>query len=71
MLGVQVLVDILVELLVGARRFRCVEIASAGNVAVGCVEVERARDGLEVLDGKVLERRIVRTSAAKSRQHLG
>jgi hypothetical protein len=54
-LGVEVLVDVLVQLLVGAGRFGRVEIASAGYVAVGRVEVEGARDDLEVVDWYVLQ----------------
>jgi hypothetical protein len=48
------MVDGLVEFLVGAGGFRRVQIASAGNVAIGRVEVQRARDGVEILYRKVL-----------------
>lgn len=43
MLRLERLLDVLVELLVGAGSLGRVEIAAARNVAVGRVEVERAR----------------------------
>jgi hypothetical protein len=51
MLGAEVLVNILVQLLIGARRFGGVEVATARNVAIWSIEVERARDRLEFLNG--------------------
>lgn len=54
MLRVEVGVDVLVQLLVGAGGLGCVQVAAAGDVAVGRVEVEGAGDGLEVVDGEVL-----------------
>ena len=48
MLGVEILVDVLVELLVGSGGFGRVEIAAACDVAVRRVEVERARYGFEI-----------------------
>jgi hypothetical protein len=56
MLGAEVLVDVLVELLVGAGGLGRVQIASARNVAVGSVEVESAGYGLKLLDWEVLRR---------------
>lgn len=56
MLRAQVLVNVLIELLVGTGRLGCVKIATARNVAIGRVEVESGRDGLELLDWEVLAR---------------
>jgi hypothetical protein len=48
-LRIQVLIDILVELLVGTCRFRRVKIASSGDITIGSVEVEGACYGFEIL----------------------
>lgn len=50
MLGVEVFVDVLVELLVGTRGLCGVEITAACDVTVGRVEVEGACDGFEIED---------------------
>jgi hypothetical protein len=50
LLRVQILVDILVELLVGTGRLCSVEITSSRNAAIGRIEVERARYGVKVWD---------------------
>ena len=47
MLGLERFVDVLVELLVGACGFRRVEVASARDVAVGGVKVQRLGDDVE------------------------
>lgn len=51
MLRVEVLVDALVEFLVGACGFRGVQVAATRDVAVGRVEVESARHGFKVVNG--------------------
>ena len=48
MLGIEVLIDVLVEFLIGAGRFGSVQVAATRDVAIGCVEVQCARDSLEV-----------------------
>lgn len=54
MLGAQIFVDVLKQLLISSGGLGRVQIASASNVTIGCVEVESTRDGLELLDGEVL-----------------
>jgi hypothetical protein len=49
MLRVEVVVDVFVKFLIGPCRFGGVEIASAGDITVGCVEVECTRHRFEVL----------------------
>lgn len=50
MLCVEILVDVLVQLLVGPCGLCCVEIAAACDIAIGSIEVESTGDGLKVLD---------------------
>lgn len=48
MLGFEGLVDIFVEFLVASSGLGRVEIASASDMAIGCVEVERAGNDVKV-----------------------
>ena len=57
MLGLQRLVNVFVELLVGASGFCRVEVTAAGDMAVGRVEVERAGDNVEVAERYELNER--------------
>jgi len=54
MLRFEGLLDVLVELLVAAGGFGGVEIAAAGYVAVGSVEVEGGSDDVERREGQEL-----------------
>lgn len=43
-LGFERLFDVIVEFPIGSGSLRCVQVASTFDVAVGCVEIERACD---------------------------
>lgn len=55
-LRLQGVLDIAVQLLVRARCFRSVQVAASYDLAVGCVEVQRAGDVVEIAKGEKLHR---------------
>lgn len=55
MLGFKRLVNILVKFLVASSSFCGIKIASTSNVAIGCVEVERAGDDVKVAKREELQ----------------
>lgn len=54
MLRFQCVFDISVEFLVTPRCFRCVEVATANNVAVSGLEIQGAGDIFKVAERKIL-----------------
>lgn len=67
MLGLEGLVDVFVELLIGAGGLRGIEVAAARDMAVGCVEIEGAGDNVEVAERYELDEQGKRTRKSVSR----
>jgi hypothetical protein len=49
-LRIEILVNILVELLIGTGGFGCIKVTAASDIAIRCVEIQRACDGLEIVN---------------------
>lgn len=50
MLRIEILVNILVELLIGTGGFGRIKVTAAGDIAIRCVEIQRACDSLEIVN---------------------
>lgn len=64
-LGLERLFDILVQFAVGPSGFRGVQIASSSDMAVRGIEVERAREILELWKGQILGSQCQRTLSTR------